>query len=246
MKKICLISDTHGFHENFIVPECDILIHAGDFTNRGEIEGVLSFFEWLRKQPAKNIVFIAGNHDRSFDKKLMEHYSNPDYIKALNMELYYKVQGLIDSLPDHIHYIENESIEIEGFNIYGSPVTPAFGHNWGFNKQRGDSIMTEWGKIPKNTDILITHGPAYGILDYVDERYRRFPGEDLHTGCHDLLKTINQRLINLKLHVSGHIHDNYGIKLEKVSNTRHVLFCNAAVLDNKYNFLTKYVHTIYI
>ena len=82
--------------------------------------------------------------------------------------------------------------------------------------------------------------------DYVDERYRMFPGEDLHTGCTELLKTINQRLINLKLHVSGHIHDNYGIKLEKVSNTRHVLFCNAAVLDNKYNFLTKYVHTLYL
>jgi predicted phosphodiesterase len=33
--KICAISDTHNQHSELKIPECDILIHAGDFTNNG-------------------------------------------------------------------------------------------------------------------------------------------------------------------------------------------------------------------
>ena len=37
--------------------------------------------------------------------------------------------------------------------------------NWAFNRKRGDEIKKHWGLIPNNTDILITHGPPYKILD---------------------------------------------------------------------------------
>ena len=34
MRLVC-ISDTHTFHEDVNLPDGDILIHAGDFTNKG-------------------------------------------------------------------------------------------------------------------------------------------------------------------------------------------------------------------
>jgi hypothetical protein len=39
-----------------------------------------------------------------------------------------------------------------------------------------------WDKIPADTDVLITHGPPYGILDltYDDEK----------VGCEELMKVI--------------------------------------------------------
>lgn len=246
MIKIAMVSDTHTLHDQFIVPECDLLIHAGDFTDRGGVDQVVHFFEWLRKQPAKEIVFIAGNHDRSFDEKLMNHHSNDSVVKMFNMMKFNDVRKLIENLPENIHYLENETIELFGFKIYGSPYTPTFGHNWAFNKDRGGPIETEWGKIPKDIDILVTHGPCYGILDSVEKKYLRFKNEDPCKGDEDLLKVINKRLINLKLHVSGHIHNQFGIMNQNVSNTRRVLFCNAAILTNEYKPLSKYAHTIYI
>jgi hypothetical protein len=54
-------------------------------------------------------------------------------------------------------------VEIEGLKIFGSPYQPLF-YNWGFqyHASRAEEI---WSAIPKDTDILITHGPPHGILD---------------------------------------------------------------------------------
>ena len=55
--------------------------------------------------------------------------------------------------------------------------------------------------IPLDTDVLITHGPPFGILDrcYDDQR----------VGCEELLKAVKR--VKPKLHVFGHIHENYGL-----------------------------------
>lgn len=42
--KTCVISDTHNLHKNLIIPECELIIHAGDFSHN---EWQCSFFvEW--------------------------------------------------------------------------------------------------------------------------------------------------------------------------------------------------------
>lgn len=79
---------------------------------------------------------------------------------------------------------------------------PEFG-GWAFNRKRGEDIRQHWDKIPVYTDVLITHGPPYGILDEC------FDGA--HVGCRDLLKRLDK--INPKLHVYGHIHEAYGSKI---------------------------------
>lgn len=75
--------------------------------------------------------------------------------------------------------------------------------------------------IPSDTDILITHGPPYGILDVLDS--------EKHVGDVDLLKRVKE--IKPKVHISGHIHEAYGRK--KIGDT---LFINASVL-NEYDQL---------
>jgi Icc-related predicted phosphoesterase len=118
----------------------------------------------------------------------------------------------------------DEAVEIEGVKIYGSPVQPEF-HAWAFNKQRGPEIKKYWDAIPEDTEILISHGPAAGILDvvcYADGT----PKE--RVGCHDLYDRV-MNLKYLKHHIFGHIHSGYGYVEH---NGKH--FWNASICDEGY------------
>lgn len=209
MTKICLFSDTHTKHMHVEIPECDIAIFAGDMSYRGREYEVVEFFSWYASQnQAKHKIAIAGNHDLCFDPTKR----NPSGIPGWVEDLYHE-------FPE-VSYIENESIEVEGFKIWGSPITPDFyPQYWAFNRPRGEAISKVWKSIPTDTDILITHGPAFGHLDYVD---------GMSVGCEDLRYRIEE--IKPKLFVCGHIHGGAGIK--EVNGT---IYANAAVLDDNYD-----------
>jgi Calcineurin-like phosphoesterase. len=142
--KFIVISDTHGHHKKLILPEGDIIIHAGDISMRGEEHEVADFIRWFAKLDYRYKIFIAGNHDFFFERVTKE-----------------KIQSLI---PDNVIYLHNSSIELEGIVIWGSPITPWF-HNWAFNVHRGADIALYWSHIPCAADIVITHGPSYGCVD---------------------------------------------------------------------------------
>ena len=55
-------------------------------------------------------------------------------------------------------------VEIDGIKIWGSPITPYF-YGWAYNRNRGEEIKKHWDLIPDDIDILVTHGPAFGIMD---------------------------------------------------------------------------------
>jgi Icc-related predicted phosphoesterase len=178
MTRIVCISDTHTRHNEVQVPECDILICAGDFSSTGKAIECLSFLNWFSAQKAKHLVYIAGNHDLSYERDI-----------ALKTQL-------VNQFPN-VHYLEDSSITLDGLNIYGSPFSPTFG-SWAFMLPRGKPIRDKWSQIPEDTDILITHSPPLGFGDCVS-----FTGE--RVGCVDLLERIN-RLPHLRLHAAGHIH----------------------------------------
>lgn len=125
------------------------------------------------------------------------------------------ISGMI---PPNVTYLNDSGCEINGLKLWGSPITPWF-HNWAFNRERGSDIRQHWDLIPDDTDILITHGPPLGILDMT------IRGE--HTGCEDLLQRVEH--IKPKLHVFGHIHEDYG--QDTRGTTR---FVNASVLNLDY------------
>jgi Icc-related predicted phosphoesterase len=141
--RIVCISDTHGQHTKLSVPDGDVLIHAGDFTAFGERpKEIIDFNQWAGKQPHQHKIVIAGNHDSMFERH----------------------PGAARELLGNAIYLENSATELAGLKIWGSPVQPEF-NNWAFNIARGAAIRRYWKMIPTNTDVLVTHGPPFGVLD---------------------------------------------------------------------------------
>lgn len=201
--KFVAISDTHGCHRQLRLPKGDVLLHAGDITAHGGKDEAVDFLDWLAHQPFARKIFIAGNHDFFFER------AAPALITSL--------------IPDGVTYLNDSATEVEGWRIWGSPVTPWY-HNWAFNRKRGAPIDQHWQRIPPDTQILLTHGPPYGFLDLVVE--------EQHVGCQDLLR----RVLNLqpKVHVFGHIHEAYGNIVRS-----GIRFVNASVLNEHYRLMNK-------
>jgi len=206
--RIVLISDTHTLHRQIDVPEGDLVIFAGDCSSSGKEIEVKDFMKWFSGLPHKHKVCIAGNHDFWFDQ---QHKENPNHTP----------HDARDIIPDNVVYLEDESIEIEGYKIWGSPVTPWF-YDWAFNMHE-DGLKTHWRQIPEDTDIIITHGPAYGHGDKTDS--------GVNAGCPYLLKRIEE--VRPLLHVFGHIHEGYGITELLLENNK-VIMANASCLDLGY------------
>jgi len=137
----------------------------------------------------------------------------------------------------NIDYLQDEEFVIYGdgpegnspndnIRIYGSPWQPEF-YSWAFNLKRNSiELSGKWEAIPDNTDILITHGPAFGSLDTVEGR----PWDSL--GCELLAERIER--LKPKIHVCGHIHSGYGYEFKDGTH-----FFNAAVLDERYEYTQK-------
>jgi len=70
--------------------------------------------------------------------------------------------------------------------------------------------------IPENTDVLVTHGPPFGVLD---KNYNQ-----MHCGCKSLLQRVMQ--VRPKLHIFGHIHEGYGVEARE-----GVTFMNASSVN---------------
>lgn len=230
------ISDSHGakYHNNIIVPECDVLIHTGDLSGRTNIMELNEFLIWYAQQPAKVKIFIGGNHDLVLDsKEAIKQKQKGNIVGWLRMvEEHKQVAGLIESYG--IKYLNGKDYVYKGLKFYGSPYSPSFHReNWAFNLDKGVEIQKEWAKIPSDTAILLTHTPPYGYLDVIREKFKSTPDEDIHRGCIDLMNVIKKRLFNLKLHAFGHIHDQSGTIVASVSGTRHVRFSNGAVITNE-------------
>jgi len=199
--KIVLISDTHSRHREVTVPNGDILIHSGDFSGRGNPYEVEDFLEWFTSHPHTNKIFIAGNHDVSFEDK-------PTWLK-----------DMLDKLSPNIFYLEDSSVTIDEIKFYGSPWQPEF-HNWAFNLVRGPELAEKWAKIPLDTNVLITHGPAYSYLDYTIFGHK-------NVGCHDLLERIKE--IKPQIHTCGHIHHSHGSTYDQ-----YTTYFNASICDERY------------
>src|SRR6478736_129804 len=143
MRVVC-IADTHGCYQKLRLPSGDGLIHAGDMTAQSNFEEVRDFITWFGAQEHAHRILVAGNHDPL-------HETDADIAAALT--------------PSGVTYLQDRGCSIGGLKFWGSPVQPEF-MNWAFNRRRGREISAHWSMIPEDTDVVVTHGPAYGILDH--------------------------------------------------------------------------------
>ena len=173
------------------------------------MKDVDKFSKFVSQLNYKHKIVIAGNHDFCFESELKEE-----------AESIFK--------RDQIIYLNDSEVIIENKKFYGSPIQPWF-HDWAFNRQRGEEINKHWLQIPIDTDILITHGPPYGILDKCYHGAR--------VGCEDLLKKVKE--IRPKIHAFGHIHEEYGTTIMD-----NIVFVNACSLDEKYKVVNNPIEII--
>jgi 3',5'-cyclic AMP phosphodiesterase CpdA len=179
---VVAISDTHNQHGKIKLPQGDLLVHAGDFSNEGSYKETVDFLDWFSRKSADfkhGGVFISGNHD-SLDEE------NPAMMKSLVQD------------RKHIQYLNNSGLVIADRVIWGSPTTPKFG-GWSYMPPLAERIR-HWSLIPQETDLLIVHGPAHQMLDLCDDGRR--------VGCPHLLSAILSRIV--KKMVCGHIHYSHG------------------------------------
>lgn len=221
--RITFISDTHNKHKEISgdLPGGDLLIHAGDMSSMGRKYEIEDFCEWFDSiDNYDHKVFIAGNHDWGFYDKffaLKGVHETPEHTQQI-INSYKNFDYLMD---DHVTLIKEGEYSAK---IWGSPWQPEF-YNWAFNlPRRGDALKAAWDKIPEDTDILVTHGPAYGFVDTVYGR----PHD--HLGCELLTDRIG--IIKPKIHVCGHIHTGYGHYFDG-----HTHYINASVLDERYVYM---------
>lgn len=210
--KCCAISDTHGYHNDITLDPGDILFHAGDFTMVGRAKELLDFLLWFSNQPYKTKILVAGNHDLSLDykKRTKKH--------GVVFEPKLKEAFLTLCSQLNIHYLEHSYIEVQGLRVFGSPYTPSF-KDWGFGVDTNEKMEQMFSKLPKNLDVLITHGPPHQILDEAHYQYLGSPA---------IAEAIFKK--KPKVHIFGHIHEGYGMK--KFNET---LFINASYCGMPYN-----------
>jgi Icc-related predicted phosphoesterase len=143
MKIVC-IADTHNREDDLIIPDGDIIIHAGDLTEGGTKREVTQFINWFSSLPHSHKIFIAGNHDY--------------YLEDIDKETFAK------SLPKGVHYLHNTALSLGNIKFWGTPQVPSL-TRWAFKEP------FYWNDIPKDTDILISHVPPYEILDLHDRNF---------------------------------------------------------------------------
>jgi len=207
MKVVC-ISDTHNQLGAMDIPEGDVLVHAGDFSMMGRETEVTHFFEEFSELPHEHKFVIAGNHDFMPER-------DPGGFRAL--------------IPPGITYLEDMAVTVEGVKFWGTPWVKGLSR-WAFNEDDLVKRLEKWKKIPDDVDVLISHGPAYGILDLL--AYPRV-GEDPHVGCKLLRDEVLER-IKPRYMVFGHIHEGAGMR-----EVDGVWFLNASNLDEKYRIANK-------
>lgn len=193
------ISDLHGFYPK--LEGGNLLIVAGDLTANDSSEQQLIFRGWLSSQRYQKIILIAGNHDNNFIKEVPTKFAGG------------------------IEYLCDSETEFCGMKIWGSPWTTKFAginpHCCAFTVDNDEDLQEKYDLIPSDIDILITHNPAYGILD------KTINGNCV--GSRSLLKKSLE--IRPKLHVFGHIHEDYG----HYYHENEIKFVNASHVNERYN-----------
>lgn len=121
----------------------------------------------------------------------------------------------IDGLDDNVHYLCNSGIEVKGVKFYGIPM---FMEDCVTDRQKRN-----YANIPTDTDILITHSPAFGILDFDD---------GINYGSKELLQAATS--VNPRIHLFGHIHKQHGI-----TSIGTTTFSNGAIMNEDYSKLSQ-------
>jgi len=182
--RVVVLSDTHNCHWKLPkLPDGDVLVHAGDFTFRGNQQEILDFNDWLGRQDHPYKLVVPGNHEVGFQ------------------DAWHMCCALLSN-ADHV--LKDQGCEVMGKKFWGSPWTPEFmGWAFGYSKREGEM---RWEMIPEGLDMLITHGPPHMVFDTCYDKEQKM---QKNVGCKPLFRQVMERA-KPRFHVFGHVHESYG------------------------------------
>lgn len=226
--KIVAISDNHG-NLNKHLPKGDILIIGGDLEPGGSALDQANwldttFRKWINKiRPHyKHIILYGGNHSFALESY---HYNFKDNEKIVS---------IIDSLPVEVMILGE--LHIEGIHFCVNSYCMQIGR-WPFGWTEDD--YARWSEKTNKCDILLCHGPPYGMLDGVS----RWSGEIEHTGSRELASWIMR--VRPRLVICNHIHEQYGRMEIKHYCGKTTEIANVAQCDDGLNFKDRPVEIFY-
>jgi Icc-related predicted phosphoesterase len=226
--RILHLSDTHSLHrtieDRFPLPEAEMLIHTGDFTDTGAPSEVDDFNQWLGdlRSRYKHIIVILGNHEWTGLKRGTTTQIASLVQAAVDTKTY--VQSVLTNATVLVH----EEVHVFGLRIFGSSWVPwhcshdpddeMSAHQIAGYKQarfasQGTAVNSDgevvpkghhhmFGTIPKGVDILLSHGPPQGILDQMEGTGRAWGSSKA------LRKQIE--IVRPTVHLFGHLHEQRG------------------------------------
>jgi Icc-related predicted phosphoesterase len=213
--RIAAVSDLHGFlPEPDSLAGCDLLIVAGDICpiqdhspsyQREWLER--NFAPWLQAVSLP-VVGCAGNHDIIFAPETRRSVPCLSWL-----------------------YLQDEETELCGLRLYGTPWVPYLRAGWVFQAPEtlGDDFLAErFLTIPEGLDILISHGPPYGVQDTTGVPRA---GVDPHAGSQALANAIERT--GPRLLVCGHVHGARGVSQIAVDG-RTTTVANVCAVDRGY------------
>ncbi len=212
------IADLHGYYPK--LDGGDLLIVAGDLTGRDTHDQHVEFASWLKKQHYRMKIVIAGNHDGYMKKNVLSDVTT-------------------EIGPMECTYLCDSGTEFEGLKIWGSPWSlwfPAINPQCSAFTGNEADLYASYEKIPHDTDILITHCPAYSILD--ETKDSRHVGSK---GLYGWLKHVGRPL----LHVCGHIHEAYGQEeVFPTYNGKMMISVNCSIVNENYEHVNEPIRVV--
>lgn len=225
--RVIAIADLHGDLPE--IPDCDLLLIAGDIcpdfhrmsrarygaSRSGVVEDKgeqrqrhwldTTFRTWLDELWTRGIQVIAtwGNHDFVGEHPFL--------------------------VPDDLEWtlLVDDEITTHGLRIWGTPWCPNL-RRWAFQiNDHQNNIRCQ--QIPEGLDILMTHSPPFGVLDFVAPQFG-----SVHVGD-EWLRNEMERL-RVPTMVCGHIHEERGV--EKVmlgTGGEFTAVINVAHMDESYS-----------
>jgi Icc-related predicted phosphoesterase len=208
--KMVAISDQHGHLPG--IPECDLLVVAGDLCPDG-FKGIYArhfpkvqlqwwhnvWLPWRRQQPARQCFITWGNHD---------------YCGAL--------------LPDYddgtTRVVVDGEVGFYGVRFWLTPWSNQF-MDWAFMKQPSQ-LWEPYDKIPVGIDVLVSHQPPTSTGTRIHEIGR---GE-IDIGSIELGATIDR--VKPRVVICGHIHGAHGRYVRGAATVY-----NVSVVDEQYRMV---------
>lgn len=198
--RIVATSDTHHIPVPGWIPGGDVFIHAGDLMQDGYPSEWKERVDWLASLPHKTKILVAGNHDFH-----LQVYPGPALQNLRSAGV--RVVGA----PAFKEFFELPN----GMTLLGLPGVSGL-RNWAFNWNESDLIKYAGSFKGCSADIVVSHCPVKGILDYTLD--------GVHAGISEYYSILNA--CKPKIWINGHIHEAYGHVRGNGCDFYNVAMCN--------------------